>query len=172
MNFLNDSRSPFTRRLSIPTKLPIDSDMPSGSYSICTMTLVRRLVELVEGDDAVGAALIHRLPRDSMVRVLLLDLSVPLPLLAADLRRPVQRVSPFCSTRSTPSMNCGNDLELRPLVVRRGDRNLDLDRFLDRSHFVTSCSWESNASRGQWSANDGRYGTLGNRRATGPINEP
>src|SRR6476469_2927956 len=44
-------------------------------------------------------------------------------------------VSSSWRTSWTPSMNRGKFLELRPLVVRRRDRNRDLDLFLERGLF-------------------------------------
>src|SRR5207248_406119 len=88
----------------------------------------------VERDDARVARAAGAAPRDAVVRDLLLDRRRPLLLLAADVRAPAQ--APVVELRDLLDAfhEARELLELRPLVVRRPDGNIHIDRSLDGSH--------------------------------------
>src|SRR4051794_9738865 len=94
----------------------------------------------VERHDAGVRRAGRALPRDALVRALLGDDRVPLLLLAADLGDPVQaRVVELVD--ALDALHEPRELlELRPLVVRRVQRHLDLDALFDRAHDSSSSS--------------------------------
>src|SRR5690606_15914676 len=83
-----------------------------------------------EGDGARIVDATLAAPGDPLVRLLLDDLGVPLDGLAADLRLPVQvgGVELLHSLDALHELREG--LELRPLVVRGADRDVDADALL------------------------------------------
>src|SRR4026209_596970 len=88
----------------------------------------------MEGYDAVRPLLVERFPCHAMVRMLLGDLSIPLPLVAPHFPCPEQpSVVPLLNSLDAIH-ELRKRLELGPLVVRRRDGYADLDRFFDRLH--------------------------------------
>ena len=93
--------------------------MPSVSCSISTVTLVARLVDLLEDHAAGVVVAVERTPGDDLVRALLGDLGVPLMALAADLGDPVEMRVVGLRDRLDALHEAWELLELRPLVVDR-----------------------------------------------------
>jgi hypothetical protein len=93
-----------------------------------------RLVDPVEGDDAGIALPARRGPGDALVGMLLGDPGVPLLALAADLGDPVEVYVVELSHLLDAFHERRKLLELRPLVVRRLDGDLHVDRFLNAGH--------------------------------------
>ena len=92
------------------------------------------VVDPVERDDSGVRPAVRRLPGHALVRVLLGDLGVPLPPRAADLSDPVKvRVVQLADVLDALHER-RELLELRPLVVRDGDRDVNVDRALYRCH--------------------------------------
>jgi len=88
----------------------------------------------VKRHDAVWSVLTYCPPSNSLVRMLLGDFGVPLPLLSADVRDPVKMgvillFDPFDALHEG-----GKRFELCPLVLRSGDGHVDLDRLFDCLH--------------------------------------
>jgi hypothetical protein len=91
-------------------------------------------VEPVEGDHPGLLRPVHGRPGDPLVRVLLGDLGLELPVDPADRGHPVRGrrrrlVDPVHAVHEL-----GERLELGPLVVRGAHRDVDLDRLLDDAH--------------------------------------
>src|SRR5215204_6250069 len=96
------------------------------------------VVEPVERDDARVLRAVRAAPCDALVGSLLGDLRVPLADDATDLSRPVQPAVIQLLHPLDAAHEARELLELRPLVVRRAKRHVDLDRLLhvDRVHLL------------------------------------
>src|SRR6185437_9003254 len=114
------------------------------------------LADRLERDGAARLLSVLADPADLPVGMLLEDLCVPLGLLAGDVRDPVQArvvelldvLDAFHEEREV--------LELRPLVVRHRDGDVDLDRLVDRARRGTAC--ERHARQAPVTATLERYG--------------
>src|SRR5690606_23196728 len=87
-----------------------------------------RVVQLVEGDDTrVVLFTADTVPGDSLVGELLDDLCVELPPDASDLHLPVGEGVANLLDAFDEAEEMGEGLELRPLVLRGGDRYVHVD---------------------------------------------
>src|SRR3954447_22569396 len=111
-------------RLDHALGLMIDLDGDAG--------LVR--AELLEPDHAGVLLAARAAPRDARVGALLRDLGVPLLELAADLGHPVHVDVVELAHLADALHEARELLELRPLVVRGGDGDGEVDRFGDSGH--------------------------------------
>src|SRR5919106_2148069 len=93
-----------------------------------------RVVQALEGDGTAVFLTVDRAPGHALVRPLLGDLGAPGVLLAADFHRPLEVGVVELADALDPLHEAGELLELRPLVVRRRERHVDFDRFLDARH--------------------------------------
>ncbi|MDR6098112.1 hypothetical protein QE454_001731 [Microbacterium sp. SORGH_AS454] len=97
----------------------------------------------VEGHDT-GVVLVapHAVPRDALVGVLLGDLGVEFALGTGDLDLPVREGVALLRDGLHEAHEVRELLELRPLVVRDADGNVDVDGFDDLCHGVLfSCGF-------------------------------
>src|SRR5690606_40019536 len=104
------------------------------------------VVQAVERHDARVVRAGRAVPRDALVGVLLGDLRVELALDAPDRRPPVRVRRVELADLLHALHEAGELLELRPLVVRGADGDVDVDRLGDGAHGATSCGCRRYAS--------------------------
>jgi hypothetical protein len=120
------------------------------------------VLQRAKGDEAVRAGPVGRAPLDTAVRLLFHDLSRPFALLPADLAAPAKARVVELRDALHALHEARELLELGPLVVRRPNRNLHFDAFLDRRQgdLLSSLVTRRSRARRRETSSPGDAGTI------------